>query len=71
MSKWIAELTEIGYELFGRSSPGEMWALVAVCVMGVSVVLLLEKPLVRSVQKGIDRGSLVKDRRSETEKAGR
>lgn len=35
MSEWIAELTKIGYELFGRSSPGEMWALVVVCVFAV------------------------------------
>jgi hypothetical protein len=35
MDRWLAELKEIGLELFGRQSPGEMWALVAVCVFAL------------------------------------
>ena len=33
MDRWIAELTEIFHELFGRQSSDEMWALVVVCVI--------------------------------------
>ena len=32
MNQWLSELQEIGFELFGRESSGEMWGLVAVCV---------------------------------------
>ncbi len=32
MDRWLAELKEIGFELFGRDSSGETWALVVVCV---------------------------------------
>ena len=32
MSQWLSELQEIGFELFGRDSAGEMWGLVTVCI---------------------------------------
>ncbi len=42
MSDWISTLRQIGLEIFGRESSGEMWAVAVVCVV---LVFLLYKKL--------------------------
>lgn len=56
MNQWLSELQKIGFELFGRESSGEMWALVAVCVF---VLFFLYGKLSQGFKGGGDRSFLV------------
>jgi hypothetical protein len=56
MSQWLNELQEIGFELFGRESAGEMWGLVAVCVFAL---FFLYGKLSQGFKGGGDRSFLV------------
>lgn len=56
MVQWLNELKDVGFELFGRESSGEMWALISVCVL---VLFFMYGKLSQGFKGGGDRSFLV------------